>query len=121
MMALIIVHLVLVVLLIPYFLPTIVAIVRKKRNVGAIAILNFFLGWTLIGWIVALVWALTADAPAVAVTNITNYPPAAPTPPTGPIQGGGTPVGSRAMFCQGCGVKLLPEAIFCPSCGRRVA
>jgi len=26
--------------------------------------LNLFLGWTLIGWIVALVWASTVDVPA---------------------------------------------------------
>ncbi|HKT69026.1 MAG TPA: superinfection immunity protein [Terriglobales bacterium] len=46
-----------------YFLPTIVALVRQKRNVVSILLLNLFLGWTLIGWIVALVWASTVDAP----------------------------------------------------------
>ncbi|HTM40494.1 MAG TPA: superinfection immunity protein [Terriglobales bacterium] len=46
-----------------YFLPTIVALVRHKRNVVSILLLNLFLGWTLIGWIVALVWASTLDAP----------------------------------------------------------
>ncbi|MDD4923947.1 MAG: superinfection immunity protein [Dehalococcoidales bacterium] len=44
-----------------YFLPTIVAVVRKKRNALAIFLLNFFLGWTFIGWVVALVWAATKD------------------------------------------------------------
>lgn len=46
-----------------YFLPTIVALVRHKRKVVSILLLNLFLGWTLIGWIVALVWASTLDAP----------------------------------------------------------
>ncbi len=46
-----------------YFLPTIVALVRHKRNVVSILLLNLFLGWTLIGWIVALVWASTVDTP----------------------------------------------------------
>jgi len=46
-----------------YFLPTIVALVRHKRNVVSILLLNLFLGWTLIGWIVALGWASTLDAP----------------------------------------------------------
>ena len=46
-----------------YFLPTIVALVRHKQNVVSILLLNLFLGWTLIGWIVALVWASTVDAP----------------------------------------------------------
>ena len=42
-----------------YFLPAIVG--RKKKNKTAILVLNFFLGWTLIGWIIALVWATTKD------------------------------------------------------------
>lgn len=44
-----------------YFLPTIIAIVRKKPNAGAILILNFFLGWTFVGWIVSLVWAVSGN------------------------------------------------------------
>lgn len=49
-----------------YFLPTLVAFGRSKRDTGAIFILNFFLGWTAIGWVIALVWALRHDAVAVA-------------------------------------------------------
>jgi hypothetical protein len=48
-------------LLIPYFLPTIIALLRRKPNAGGILLLNFFLGWTFIGWIVALVWAVSGD------------------------------------------------------------
>jgi hypothetical protein len=44
-----------------YFLPSIVG--YNKRNAGAIILLNFFLGWTLLGWVIALVWASTADDP----------------------------------------------------------
>ena len=47
-----------------YFLPTIVALVRHKRNVVSILLLNLFLGWTLIGWIIALVWASMVDVAA---------------------------------------------------------
>ena len=43
-----------------YFLPTFVAVARKKVNEGAIFVLNLFLGWSLIGWVVALVWALSS-------------------------------------------------------------
>ena len=34
---------------------------RNKRNKMAIFALNFFLGWTLVGWVVSLVWSLTVD------------------------------------------------------------
>ncbi|MHA7686671.1 superinfection immunity protein [Corynebacterium evansiae] len=37
----------------------IVASNRKHSNSGAIACLNIFLGWTFIGWVVALVWSFT--------------------------------------------------------------
>jgi hypothetical protein len=49
-----------------YFLPAIIAFARSKRDSVAILVLNFFLGWTAVGWIVALFWALKQDAPAVA-------------------------------------------------------
>ncbi len=44
-----------------YFTPTIVGFIRKKSNKMAILVLNFFLGWTLVGWVVALVWAVTKE------------------------------------------------------------
>jgi hypothetical protein len=40
-----------------YFIPSIVASVRHHRNKLAITVLNVFGGWTVIGWVVALVWA----------------------------------------------------------------
>ena len=44
-----------------YFIPTIVAGMRKKRNLVSIGLLNFFLGWTVIGWIIALIWAFAHE------------------------------------------------------------
>lgn len=44
-----------------YFLPAIVAKVRNQKNFISILILNLFLGWSLIGWVVALVWAFKED------------------------------------------------------------
>ncbi len=41
-----------------YFLPFTIAFHKKRTNTGAIFALNLFLGWSLIGWVVALVWAL---------------------------------------------------------------
>ena len=41
-----------------YFLPVAIAFYRKRVNTGAIFALNLFLGWSLIGWVIALVWAL---------------------------------------------------------------
>jgi hypothetical protein len=42
-----------------YFLPSIIG--RHKRNASAIVLLNFFLGWTFVGWVAALVWSVCKD------------------------------------------------------------
>ena len=41
-----------------YFLPTIVGLVRRVRNIGSLIVVNLFLGWTLVGWVVALAMSL---------------------------------------------------------------
>jgi len=46
-----------------YFLPSLVALERKHRQFWPIVILNLFLGWTLIGWVAALVWSATYQPP----------------------------------------------------------
>lgn len=42
-----------------YFIPSIVA--RDKVHFGRIAAFNLLVGWTIFGWLVALIWALRAD------------------------------------------------------------
>jgi hypothetical protein len=48
-----------------YFLPSIIALARSKRDIAGILLLNILLGWTVIGWIVALIWAVKTDVPMV--------------------------------------------------------
>jgi hypothetical protein len=43
-----------------YFLPTFIAAIRGHANCLGILLLNIFLGWTLIGWVGALVWSVLA-------------------------------------------------------------
>jgi hypothetical protein len=42
-----------------YLLPGLIAWNRHHHNDIAILLLNILLGWTILGWIIALVWALT--------------------------------------------------------------
>ncbi len=78
-----------------YFLPSILG--RDKRHALGILLLNVFLGWTIIGWIAALFWALSSEvrAPVVVVA------------------------GPGAYCCQ-CGTLSAAAGRFCPSCGRPV-
>ncbi len=52
---------VIILFIIPYFLPSLIALFRGKSNTAAIVLLNLFLGWTFIGWVVALIWSVTKD------------------------------------------------------------
>ena len=48
-------------LVLMYFAPSIVAILRKHRNKLPIFVLNLFVGWTFLGWVGALVWSCTTQ------------------------------------------------------------
>jgi len=51
-----------------YFIPSFVAV--GNRNTSTVVIVNIFFGWTLIGWVVALVMAFAdSAAPVVVQTN----------------------------------------------------
>lgn len=59
----------LLVLVAIYFLPTIVAMSRRHHQVGAIVVINLFLGWTLIGWVVALAWSVSSLRERIRVSG----------------------------------------------------
>ena len=44
-----------------YFFPTIFARFRFKKDILAIFLLNLFFGWSIIGWIICLIWAAKHD------------------------------------------------------------
>lgn len=45
--------------LVVYYLPIIIAIKRRHQNIIGLGILNFFFGWTIIGWFAALIWSVS--------------------------------------------------------------
>ena len=63
------------VLLVVYFLPTVVASNRKHHNTLAIFMLNLLLGWSGIFWVVAFVWACTT---VQAKQEMLYVPPVSP-------------------------------------------
>lgn len=64
---------VIILFLISYFIPSIIALFRAKSNSFAIILLNLFLGWTFIGWVVALIWSATKDKPAQTIVVNNSY------------------------------------------------
>jgi hypothetical protein len=57
----------LAILLIAYFLPAFIGYSRRHPSCHAILALNIFLGWTLLGWVVSIVWALKSHKSKVQV------------------------------------------------------
>jgi hypothetical protein len=54
-----------------YFLPYIVG--RKKTFATQLFILNLLLGWSVIGWVIALVWALKKQNIGAVTANINAH------------------------------------------------
>lgn len=61
-----------------YFLPAIVAVFRKHHAVIGIAIVNFLVGWTGLGWLICLVWAFSVREGKIIVVQQTNPDEAKP-------------------------------------------
>jgi len=52
-----------------YLMPSIIAFARGHNNKAAIAALNILLGWSVIGWVASLVWAMTSQKHETGVVN----------------------------------------------------
>lgn len=46
-----------------YLVPTIIGMIRKVPNIGSVIVINLLLGWTLVGWVVALAMAVRTVPP----------------------------------------------------------
>jgi Superinfection immunity protein len=49
---------VLLLILVFYFLPAMISSKRKTKHGGMIFFINLVFGWTVLGWIAALIWAI---------------------------------------------------------------
>lgn len=78
-----------------YFLPTIIG--HNKHNAGGIFLMNLLLGWTVIGWVIAMVWACSAETRLPVVV-----------------------VAGPGRYCTQCGALSGASARYCSACGRMV-
>ena len=83
-----------------YFLPTFIGF----RKANAIFALNLLLGWTVLGWVGALIWALTKEntSNATILSSIGAITPASSACPACE-----TSVPRGNAFCAVCGAKML--------------
>ena len=88
-----------------YFVPGILATARHSKNAAAVWVIDIFLGWTMVGWVVALAMAFgetreEAERPRYVVQAV--------------------PIANTQQGCASCG-QPSGAGKFCQNCGSPVA
>jgi hypothetical protein len=121
---------ILAVIAVLYFIPTFAA--RGKPQFNSVLAINFFLGWTLVGWVVALAWAVKEEpSPRFMVNQAPQVLAPLLCASCGKYSAGGSvycascgapfrnvPVPQDVGLCAGCGFTLKADDKFCHRCGR---
>lgn len=93
-----------------YFLPSLIAGVRGRPNTMAIFALNLFLGWTLLGWVLALVWSLSSAGQPVVQQVVVDQRGASANVPR-----------RKQKKCIACAEWIMKDAMKCKHCGEMQA
>lgn len=94
-----------------YMLPTFEAWKNKHPNLSSITLLNIFLGWSILGWIVAVIWAFKKSETNATVNSIVTSEG-----PHSAISGAVI----KTKKCIFCAEDILVEAIKCKHCGSTI-
>ncbi|MEO8926329.1 MAG: superinfection immunity protein [Caulobacteraceae bacterium] len=109
-----------------YLIPTIIGLLRKHKDLPAIAAVNILFGWSVVGWFMSLIWALADPAGRgrgnqtvvintsqsnVAADTVRYQPQPAPSPPPPPHPGAGALADPDTAFWDGLRDKNDPDLL----------
>ena len=97
-----------------YFAPAVVATSRQHPDATTIWFVNFFFGWTGIGWFICLVWTLSVPRPIVPYP-FTRYAAPLDLPGCPPLWRSAD--GRQESVCLACYRPLQDSSNFCTMCG----
>jgi hypothetical protein len=106
-----------------YFIPSFIAIEREHTNTTAIVVVNVLVGWTLIGWVGSLVWALVRDRSAELLATQERERVEAAQQSRAQVQSPrdpweqSAPAPAATKACPFCAEQILLAAIKCKHCG----
>ncbi|HSV80096.1 MAG TPA: superinfection immunity protein [Ramlibacter sp.] len=97
-----------------YFAPTYVAHSREHGSRTGITVLNVLLGWTVLGWLIALIWAYSGEAKRTEAEPRPARDAAPSTCAAAPPQ---KSMDAGEKLCPFCAETVKVAAIKCKHCG----
>ena len=96
-----------------YVAPALIASSRRHESAPAVWIVNLIFGWTVVGWVACLIWALSLRRPIPFYPVVYALPTGALGQPPGWTANGGI----QPPVCTACYRPVMATASYCGMCG----
>lgn len=106
-----------------YFIPTFVAVTRKVTNAGSVFVINLLLGWSIVGWAVALAMAVKTNMTRIEIVNseVSMTDSGRPAPHSQGVTWRPPAIPDAGRRCPRCDKVLPSDAQKCTRCDLAIA